>query len=304
MTFIEFCKFNGIDNPKQFMMLENCIFPQTGGTIDFTVVMFSLGGNAIFRIDGKEKSVRRRYMSVFRAGQSIECISMSKDFKARTLLIGGSLDKSLSISDAFLTLFILDETPVLKVTYEYSRSAELFYEALSKVVGFRDNPYQTECLLSIMRAFFYSTGHYIYKALGFSYKERELQDVAIRLKAFDEDSVIRRFINLVEKYSRTNRTLSFYATKLDYHPKYLSTLIKRRTGHTGQEIIDQYATLIIVAKLSFGDKSIKEISNELEFPSQSDFGKFFKRMTGMSPLQYRKQGKLPPERAKESPDMP
>ena len=43
-----------------------------------------------------------------------------------------------------------------------------------------------------------------------------------------------------------------------------------------------------MAKLTYTHKSIKEISNEMEFPTQSDFGKFFKRMTGKSPLEYKK----------------
>lgn len=36
------------------------------------------------------------------------------------------------------------------------------------------------------------------------------------------------------------------------------------------------------------DKSVKEISNELGFPNLSFFGKYVKRMLGMSPNAYRK----------------
>lgn len=36
------------------------------------------------------------------------------------------------------------------------------------------------------------------------------------------------------------------------------------------------------------DKSVKEISNELGFPNLSFFGKYVKRMLGMSPKAYRK----------------
>lgn len=289
MTFDAFCAFNGIDNPRQFVMLDQCRFPDKGIIIDFTIVMFSLRGHAEFCIDSEEKYIGRRYISVFRAGQNIECLSLSEDYSANVLLIGGNLEKALSISDVFLTMFVLDETPVIRVSNTYMESANLFFEALSRVVCFQDNPYQEECLLSLMRAFFYSTGYYLYEAFGFSAKGRELRDISVRLRAFSEESLVRRFISLVEKNCRTHRSLFFYASQLGYHPKYLSTFIKRQTGQTGQSIIDQYSTLMIKAKLSLSDKSIKEISNELDFPSQSDFGKFFKRMTGQSPLQYRRQ---------------
>jgi AraC-like DNA-binding protein len=33
--------------------------------------------------------------------------------------------------------------------------------------------------------------------------------------------------------------------------------------------------------------TIQNISNELSFPSQSDFGKYFKRVEGVSPKEYR-----------------
>lgn len=289
MDFQSFCAFNGIELPKQFIMLDRCRFPNSAITIDFTILMVSSKGQAIINVDSEEKHIGRRYLSVFRTGQTIKSQYMSDDFQSKVLLIGGNLEKTLRLSNVYLTMFVLDDSPVIKVSRTYMDSANLFFEALSRVVRFQDNPYQEECLLSLMRAFFYSTGYFLYEAIGFSEKGRNLQNIAIRLKAFSEDSVIRRFIDLVEKNCRNHRSLSFYANLLDYHPKYLSTLVKRQTGHTGQSIIDQYAILMIKGKLSLGDKSIKEISNEMDFPSQSDFGKFFKRMTGQSPIQYRKQ---------------
>jgi AraC-like DNA-binding protein len=37
------------------------------------------------------------------------------------------------------------------------------------------------------------------------------------------------------------------------------------------------------------DKSIKEISEEFHFPTQSFFGKYFKQYVGVSPKAFRKQ---------------
>ena len=86
----------------------------------------------------------------------------------------------------------------------------------------------------------------------------------------------------------TAEKITRIAKELDYNPKYLSALVKRQTGYSGQALIDQYSVLTAMAKLSYGHRSIKEISDEMNFQSQSDFGKFFKRMTGVSPINYRK----------------
>ena len=140
-------------------------------------------------------------------------------------------------------------------------------------------------ILQLLRAFYYSTGYYLNKALGFDYDQIYRLSLENR---YDKTSIISSFINLVEVNARYNRKLAFYAGKLDYNPRYLSAMIKKETGLSGQEIIDQYAILAAMAKLTYTHKSIKEISNEMEFPTQSDFGKFFKRMTGKSPLEYKK----------------
>ena len=40
--------------------------------------------------------------------------------------------------------------------------------------------------------------------------------------------------------------------------------------------------------LEGSDLSIKEIANQLNFPTQSFFGKYFKQYVGISPKEYRK----------------
>lgn len=171
---------------------------------------------------------------------------------------------------------------------EHAEATSLFFGAMKRVMQFSSNPYKDECILSLLRAFYYTTGYYLNKALGFDCEQ------IYRLSLdnqHDKASIIASFINLVELNAKSNRRLSFYAEKLDYHPRYLSAMVKKKTGLSGQEIIDQYAILAAMAKLTYTHKSIKEISNEMEFPTQSDFGKFFKRMTGKSPLEYKKSSR-------------
>jgi len=43
------------------------------------------------------------------------------------------------------------------------------------------------------------------------------------------------------------------------------------------------------ALLKSTNMTIQQISDELHFPSQSFFGKYFKRLAGVSPREYRKK---------------
>lgn len=286
MKLEEFCALNSIDLGDTLAISNNPKWPAGPFTLEFNILMYSYGGEAKLKVDGRDYQISKKCMSVFRIGQTIDYIETDESFKAKVLAIGGDIGQELSISSVFLALFILDEIPVIRVTSEYSAATSLFFGAMERVMRFSSNPYRNECLLSLLRAFFYSSGYYLNKSLRFNCSD--IYRLSVEHQQ-DMAGLVSRFISLVEANAQKIRKLSFYSEQLGYNPRYLSSLVKKETGMSGQEIIDQYAVLGAMAKLSYSRKSIKEISNEMEFPSQSDFGKFFRRMTGQSPLSYRKQ---------------
>ncbi|MDE6000520.1 MAG: helix-turn-helix domain-containing protein, partial [Bacteroidaceae bacterium] len=66
----------------------------------------------------------------------------------------------------------------------------------------------------------------------------------------------------------------------------LSTIVKTFTQLTASQVIDQYIISAIKQSLYSNKQNIKTISEEYHFPSQSFFGRYFKRLTGMSPNDY------------------
>lgn len=104
-----------------------------------------------------------------------------------------------------------------------------------------------------------------------------------------QEELFKRFIQLVHKHCSTQREVSFYAGELFITPRYLSTVIQKVTNTTAKSIIDKHVILEIKVLLKSTDLSVQEISNQLCFPDQSFFGRYFKKHTGLSPLQYRNQ---------------
>lgn len=284
MGLREFCELNE-RTFGNILIMADCVWPDGTFAPKFNILIYANVGSARVNVNGREFEILPRSLTFVRPGQSV-CISdVSANFHAKVLVIGGDLGQELSLSSVFLALFILDETPVLNVTDEYAEATSLFFGAMKRVMQFSSNPYKDECIMSLLRAFYYTTGYYLNKALGFDCEE--IYRLSLDHQK-NKASIITSFINLVEEHAKCNRRLAFYAEKLDYNPRYLSAMVKKEAGLSGQEIIDQYAVLAAMAKLAYTRKSIKEISNEMDFPTQSDFGKFFKRMTGKSPLEYRK----------------
>lgn len=104
-----------------------------------------------------------------------------------------------------------------------------------------------------------------------------------------QEQVFRNFTISLAKNVRAQRTVEFYAAEAFLTPKYFSTLIKKRSGKLPIEWITERTILLIKFLLENSNKSIQEISNELNFPNQSFFTRYFKHHTGMTPTAFRNQ---------------
>ena len=96
------------------------------------------------------------------------------------------------------------------------------------------------------------------------------------------------FLSLLNEQHRTERSVQYYADHLHITPKYLSNIIRKYTGLTASQAIDQYVIFAIKQTLYRNEHNIKKISEEYNFQSQSFFGRYFKRITGLSPNAYLK----------------
>lgn len=97
-----------------------------------------------------------------------------------------------------------------------------------------------------------------------------------------------KFKELLAENFTEHREVHFYAEKLFITAKHLSQIVKNETGKTVSEVINEIVCLEAKVLLQTKALSIAEISVHLNFATATFFGKFFKRNTGMSPLEYRK----------------
>lgn len=102
-----------------------------------------------------------------------------------------------------------------------------------------------------------------------------------------QQEYLERFLEQVALHHKTERSVQFYADALHITPKYLSTVIKDISGHSATALINSFVIQEAKMMLKFSGKSIQEIAYALNFTTQSFFGKYFKRHTGLSPSEYR-----------------
>lgn len=102
-----------------------------------------------------------------------------------------------------------------------------------------------------------------------------------------EQTIFDRFIYLVNQYATQEHHIRFYADKMCLTERYLGTVIRQASGTTAKEWIDRALITRIKVELKHSEKSIAQISDELNFPNPSFFSKYFKRETCLSPTAFR-----------------
>lgn len=98
-----------------------------------------------------------------------------------------------------------------------------------------------------------------------------------------------QFISQVNNFCRTYSDVHFYADQLNVSSRYLAQVTRRISGKTPKAIIDEYIVKEIERELSTTTHTMQEIANTFGFSSQAHLTKFFKKMRGLTPSEYRKK---------------
>lgn len=102
-----------------------------------------------------------------------------------------------------------------------------------------------------------------------------------------KEEVVQNFIHLVLDNCKEEHEVSFYAKKICMTSGNLSRILKTISGKTAIKWISE--TLVIESKILLQKPSvnIQQVSEELHFADQSSFGKFFKKHTGLTPIEFK-----------------
>ncbi len=98
-----------------------------------------------------------------------------------------------------------------------------------------------------------------------------------------------QFKALLSHHFTTQRNVAFYAGKLALTSKHLSETLKKETGKSAGELIVERVILEAKVLLQDFEMSAAQVAFALSFSNASQFGKYFKTYTGMSPGTYRKK---------------
>lgn len=261
--------FSIIDNPS-FAILPNHPYRSP-----LVAALFCTRGRAAGRVNTTIYNIDPGGFMVVLPGQITELMNQSEDFEATYVLMTESFTGSLGIGNTFNLGEVVARNPYT-VLGEQARVALEGYLAMCRnLISVEHNPHRVEILRLLTRAFFLGLGYFIHpmeEAEGRGNRQAELTN---------------EFVKLVENNYRDHRDLKFYADAMGLTPKHISTVVKASSGKSAVEWIEKYVILDAQTQLISTDRTIKEIAYDLNFPSQSFFGKYFCRVVGVSPAAYR-----------------
>lgn len=102
-----------------------------------------------------------------------------------------------------------------------------------------------------------------------------------------KEELVIRFADLVSNHFHRERKVRFYAKALHVTPKYLTETVKEINGRSAGDIIDDFVIFESKLLLQKTETTVAQVADLLNFSDQSFFGKYFKRVTGISPKEFR-----------------
>ena len=201
----------------------------------------------------------------------------------QSMVISSHFLKEMYISlNSFMPFFASQKDhPVFKLSDEEIEELKSYFLLIKDNVE-KDDYFRIDITKRLLAAYLYKLGSVLYR------HRPELQAEAAKpLKR--EEILFKEFIRLVGEYHRKERRVDFYSERMFLSSKHFSTVIKKVSGKTAGQWIDEYVILEAKTLLKYSAMSIQEISYYMNFPNPSFFGKYFRHHTGMSPSEYKTQ---------------
>lgn len=283
---------SGLQLPFRFILMpDDASIPFCDGqiisTLDCCGIFLCTQGEIKLSLEDKSYRIRRGDMYIYMASTLVHLLHKSGE--AQGIMVEVKLDYILPVIHRVLnveSLLFIRQHPCISLSEKQFSHLERLLEMLHHRIAsetLSDESQQHRCLtMELLK----SMGQTLcYEVLDVYFTNQPLQP----LPQGKKDLVFQNFMQALFRYYRREREVGFYARMQHLEPRYFSTIIKEKSGRGALQWIVQMVITEAKLMLESSDLSIKEIAMQLNFPTQSFFGKYFKLYVGISPKEYRKR---------------
>ena len=180
--------------------------------------------------------------------------------------------------------FFVNDNPVIRLTEEQQGLFRAYKILIGKKLENDVSRYSEQSMSGIHKAILYDILAIIDKRKQESVEAANIHEAEYPSVKSDK---VKRFLMLLAEDDSRHHTVEYFASQLCVTSKYLSVICRQETGKTPscwirERLIEKIRYYLLNTSLS-----AKEISNRVDMPNSSFFGKFVKQHFGCTPMEYR-----------------
>lgn len=237
--------------------------------------VFLENGEGSIRIDSNEYSISTNTLLTLLPGCVYSNIRYTDDAAFKLIRFSSNAASKLSLLTGINVYEIIYNYPCIKLTDEQFDNLREFRSFILRQYNRKNHPHWEMLVKTLLPSF-------IIEILGIYTK---CLNTSIEIS--HHNNLFHQFNKLLFENIKRERSVQFYADKMFLSTKYASHIIKDVSGKSMARWINEWAISSIKVMLKTMDITVAQISDELNYPNPSYMGRYFKKHTGMTPIQYR-----------------
>lgn len=250
-------------------------------TTEHVLVMICTTGKIQFDYDGQLTTVHKGELFLGVPGSVVSDYMVSPDFDCKLIAVKPTeVMASRELHTMVINSMLHIKThPVARLTETDAEDVFAYHDLICRRIRLAEHRYKNGEVRSLINAF-------LLRMVGIIDNEMNVPETEATVRG---DQLVEKFVWMVNEDCGHNRLVEYYADRLNITPKYLSTIVRSSLNRTPTDVIKVVTMKEIERRLRYTDDSIKQISQAMNFPNTSFFGKYFKQHSGVTPNSYRKK---------------
>ena len=245
---------------------------------EWFVALLCIEGESTIYINNEMYSIHKNDILLCHPQTIFEHKITNLDFKYCGFYLSPEYVKQISLisSNSWNAILFIENNPIIALDEKESSLFLQYYNLIRSKFETESQHHLKQLIDMLLQAFIYEFHDSMEKRIKIDPPQYN-----------SADNLFISFLDILVNSYPKQRSVSYYAEKLFVTPKYLSAICKEISGETASDLITRYVKKDIENLLKQPNKTIKEIANELDFANLSFFGKYVKRIFGVSPKEYR-----------------
>lgn len=234
-------------------------------------------GHAELKINFQRKELKPGTLMIVLPGSMMEPVIVSDDLHIDTIFFSPDLILMDSFPDHFVFFQEIQQMPCIQLSDSCFDIFRKHHSTISMHYYREQSISKMDILKCLLQALLYEI-----RDLYSDYTEQSKRHTRAAALTYE-------FFDLLRQYHKEERSVSFYAGKMHLTTKYLTTIIRKQTGKSILNWINEAVIAHAKFVLKTSNLSIMEVTDLLHFNDSSLFCRFFKRHTNSTPSEYRYQ---------------